>query len=57
MRKRIEWIDIAKAIGIVLVVYGHVILGMHDAGLWGGSLNYNLQHSFVYTTHMPLFFF
>lgn len=57
MRKRIEWIDIAKAIGIVLVVYGHVILGVHDAGLWGDSLNYELQHSFVYTTHMPLFFF
>lgn len=57
MRKRIEWIDIAKAIGIVLVVYGHVILGVHDAGLWKGTLNYNLQHSFIYITHMPLFFF
>lgn len=57
MNRRIEWIDIAKAIGIILVVYGHVILGVHDAGLWGNTLNYKLQHSFVYTTHMPLFFF
>lgn len=57
MTKRIEWIDVAKAIGIVLVVYGHVILGLHDSGIWGGSQNYDWQHSIIYSTHMPLFFF
>ncbi|WP_412988375.1 acyltransferase family protein [Pediococcus siamensis] len=57
MGKRIKWVDLAKGIGIILVVYGHVILGVHDAGLSLNGLNYNLQHSFIYTFHMPLFFF
>ncbi|MDF7636967.1 acyltransferase [Leuconostocaceae bacterium ESL0958] len=57
MTKRIEWIDVAKAIGIVLVVYGHVILGLHDSGIWAPSQNYDWQHSIIYSTHMPLFFF
>lgn len=56
MGKRIEWVDSAKAIGILLVVYGHVMLGVHDAGIWGDTVNYNFQHSLVYTSHMPLFF-
>ncbi|MCO0831687.1 acyltransferase [Fructobacillus sp. W13] len=55
--KRIEWVDVAKAVGILLVVYGHVLLGAHDAGLWSDTLNYRIQHSVIYTTHMPLFFF
>ncbi|MFC4760737.1 acyltransferase family protein [Fructobacillus durionis] len=54
---RIEWVDVAKAVGILLVVYGHVLLGAHDAGLWSDTLNYRIQHSVIYTTHMPLFFF
>ncbi|WP_338347947.1 acyltransferase [Fructobacillus tropaeoli] len=57
MNKRIEWVDVAKAIGILLVVYGHVILGVHDAGVWGNTFSYRLQHSVIYATHMPLFFF
>ncbi|CAK1229622.1 Uncharacterized membrane protein YcfT (YcfT) [Fructobacillus fructosus] len=57
MSKRIEWIDVAKAIGIVLVVYGHVILGLHDSGLWTGFINYRALHDVIYSVHMPLFFF
>lgn len=41
--KRLPWIDVARGIGIVAVVYGHVFAG----GL----------HAFIYTWHMPLFFF
>lgn len=41
--KRISWIDIAKCIGIILVLIGHV------------SKNKNI-HTFIYSFHMPLFF-
>ncbi len=43
INKRIEWIDIAKGIGIILVVIGHV------------SQNEFLNY-FIYSFHMPLFF-
>lgn len=48
---RIEYIDIAKGIGIILVVIGHVV--------WGG--NYPMGgartiSNFIYSFHMPLFF-
>lgn len=40
--RRIEWIDIAKGIGILLVILGHTI-----------ALKYS---KVLYTFHMPLFF-
>ncbi len=43
MEKRIEWIDIAKGIGIILVVIGHI------------SQN-KIISNFIYSFHMPLFF-
>lgn len=55
MQNRINWIDSAKGIAIILVVYGHIILGLHNAGMWN-TFNYHLQYSFIYTFHMPLFF-
>ena len=57
MKKRIEWVDLAKGVGILLVVYGHVILGIHDADIGFSGINYDIQHSVIYTVHMPLFFF
>jgi acyltransferase len=42
--KRIEWIDVAKGIGIFLVVIGHTDL----------PENYMI---YIYSFHMPLFFF
>lgn len=56
-KKRAEWVDLLKGIGIILVVYGHVILGVHDAGIGFKSDIYFMQHSVIYTMHMPLFFF
>lgn len=53
---RVKEVDISKGIAIILVVYGHVILGLHSAGLWN-NVNYRLQYSFIYGFHMPLFFF
>ena len=41
--KRIGWIDIAKGYGILLVILGHLNVGL--LGKW------------IYTFHMPLFFF
>ncbi len=43
--KRLDFIDIAKGIGIILVVTGHLL--PVAAGL----------HVLIYSFHMPLFFF
>ena len=40
---RIEWIDMARGFGIILSIYGH--------------LGYDLLTSWIYSFHMPLFFF
>ena len=57
MQSRSEWVDYAKAIGILLVVYGHVARGLYNAGLEVNNHLYALADSFVYSFHMPLFFF
>ena len=57
MDKRTDWVDYAKAIGIVLVVYGHVARGLYSAGLSLPVPLYKLADSIVYSFHMPLFFF
>lgn len=44
MTKRVEYLDIAKGLGIMMVVWGHI---MHSG--WSYDL--------VYAFHMPLFFF
>lgn len=41
--KRIEWVDIARGIGIILVILGHI--GIGKVG------------KFIYSFHIPLFFF
>lgn len=48
--RRIVWIDIAKAICIILVVIGHYIPEIHP--LWYGEMR-----NVIYTFHMPLFMF
>ena len=47
---KMRWINIAKGIGICLVVIGH--FNPIDSPTYWGVLN-----SFLYTFHMPLFFF
>ena len=51
------WIDYAKAIGIALVVFGHVIDGLHKAGIGFSDTVFEIAYSIIYTFHMPLFFF
>jgi len=45
MSDRIEWLDIAKGIGIIFVIFAHVLT------ISPALLNY------IYSFHMPLFFF
>lgn len=53
---RFLWIDIARCLGIILVVYGHAIRGWFPAGRpvpgWAA-----VQDRIIYAFHMPLFFF
>ena len=44
MKKRLSWIDIARGIGIIAVLYGHAVSGD------------SIRH-ILYAFHMPLFFF
>ena len=41
-------VDIAKGLGILLVIFGHTVAA------WGG--NQEALHRFIYAFHMPLFF-
>lgn len=44
VNKRVDWIDIAKGIGIFFVVLGHCVVKT------------DLIHKFIFSFHMPLFF-
>lgn len=55
-RERVDWIDVAKAIGIILVVFGHVERGLRSSGVIGSDLWDQVDFA-LYTFHMPLFFF
>jgi fucose 4-O-acetylase-like acetyltransferase len=49
--------DIAKAIGIFLVVLGHVLRGLMNAGIIKDSAAWSTLDNLIYLFHMPLFFF
>jgi fucose 4-O-acetylase-like acetyltransferase len=53
---RTEWIDVARGIGIILVVYGHVLRGLLGAGVFSSSNPLFSSDYAIYTFHMPLFF-
>jgi len=55
--EREEWVDYAKAIGIILVTYGHVARGVMNAGIKSDESIYYLINNIIYSFHMPLFFF
>ncbi|MDE1178841.1 MAG: acyltransferase [Edaphobacter sp.] len=54
--KRIAWIDVARGIGIVLVVYGHVLRGLQAAHMLSTANPIWASDYTIYTFHMPLFF-
>lgn len=53
---RYMWVDYAKAIGIILVVFGHVNRGLHSSGISVSNLFFAKIDSIIYSFHMPLFF-
>lgn len=57
MNERAIWVDYAKAIGIILVVYGHVIRGIYNSDIPLDIGFYETSNNIVYSFHMPLFFF
>ncbi len=57
MAQRTDWVDYAKGIGIILVVYGHLLSSGFHAGLAIPEHFFLLSDSLVYSFHMPLFFF
>jgi fucose 4-O-acetylase-like acetyltransferase len=54
---RQDWVDIAKGIGILLVVYGHTARGVVAAGMGAEHDGLRLVDSVIYSFHMPLFLF
>lgn len=57
MSRRSEWVDVAKGLGIVLVVHGHVARGLSSAGLAQDASWLKALDRCIYMFHMPLFFF
>jgi fucose 4-O-acetylase-like acetyltransferase len=57
LNNRHNWADTAKAIGMLLVVYGHTARGLQSAGLGIDHGTFGLVDSVLYSFHMPLFFF
>ncbi|WP_282802065.1 acyltransferase family protein [Secundilactobacillus kimchicus] len=51
MGKRVEWVDMAKAIGMIAVVFGHALHPMTDA-----HHSVSVLFGVLYWWHMPLFF-
>jgi fucose 4-O-acetylase-like acetyltransferase len=49
-------VDIVKGVAIILVAYGHTSQGMTHRGWWTGP-GALFSHVFVYSFHMPAFFF
>lgn len=52
MQKRNGAIDVAKGLGILLVIVGHVM-----SPVMGDNGVLNRMYTLMYTFHMPLFFF
>lgn len=57
LNNRSYWVDYAKAIGIILVVYGHVARGLVKSGIVDDDGLFTILDSVIYSFHMPLFFF
>lgn len=55
--QRTDWVDYAKGIGIILVVYAHLLSSAFNAGIAIPHKFFLLSDSAVYSFHMPLFFF
>ena len=55
--QRVNWVDYCRGIEIIFVVAGHVLGGLQASGIVEDSYKYKFIESWLYTFHMPLFFF
>ena len=55
--RRLEWLDLARGLGVILVVLGHVLSGLTRAGQFPDGPLATWTEYALYTFHMPLFFF
>ncbi|MDR3734446.1 MAG: acyltransferase [Acidobacteriaceae bacterium] len=55
-KARSQLVDIVKGVAIGLVAYGHSTQGMEHRGWWN-SPAYIFSDTFIYSFHMPVFFF
>jgi fucose 4-O-acetylase-like acetyltransferase len=53
MSNRLDWVDNAKTVGILLVFYGHLAEIVYGAGVQVAFYPFK----FIYTFHVPFFFF
>ena len=56
-KARLAWPDYAKGMGIFLVVAGHVLKGLVKASIIPGTGITGFVDAWIYSFHMPLFFF
>lgn len=56
MDNRTDWVDYGKGIGIILVVYGHLLSSAYHAGIKIPEHFFLISDSIVYGFHMPFFF-
>ena len=52
MKQRDLWVDYAKGVGILLVVYGHVARGVANAGIALNDYLYRLTDSKIGRAHV-----
>lgn len=55
IKKRLDWLDVAKGIAIILVVAGHVTSNYVTGEPEAVSPAFHTLHWFIYSFHMPLF--
>lgn len=56
-QERLHWVDTARGLGIILVVYGHALRGHVTSGAYDPAWHADVQDVVIYSFHMPLFFF
>ncbi len=54
---RRSWVDAVRGLGILLVVIGHTLRGLGAAELLPDTPLWSFLDRFIYSFHMPLFFF
>jgi fucose 4-O-acetylase-like acetyltransferase len=57
MNTRANWVDYGKGIGIILMVYGHLLSSAYHSGIKVPEHFFAPSDSIIYGFHMPFFFF